>query len=564
MAPPLTVQQLRDSLPYISQTALAAVCKCARHAGLPRIASRTPIVRARSDACEQLTPYGPLHQPFTVPLANGNELELEIQHPFAMLWHLSHTSVTWAKLMEKTVQQHGCTPESPLSLILYNDGITPGNAVAFRNGRKLEALYWTIKQFGLSCLQNEEAWLEILVTRAKTAKSVLAGMAGILKALVYIFWAADGFNALTGGISLDLATGGRLHVFLRLEILMSDEAALHALLDCKGSAGLRNCPVCINIVNAHNKRGIEQGRLIHHTCADAAAFQPLDLAFLASIVTRLTEASTSLGSDAFKELQKRLGWSYIPGSWLLDPYCLAIVDPGRTLVWDPLHMFYVDGVANKHLAQFESFLKSVGFGYSHMRDYVDSFLFPRRVKMTGKDALTPKRVATHLKAGSFKAQASETRSLLPVLALYVRNGFLKSTDKAIQAHAVCFLMLFQIVFLVEATERGNVQPLELLNHCQNYLKMYQSLYGTEGMTIKFHWLLHLFVCLHRHGCIPNCFTLERKHKNAKRFANHSFKTGPAFDRNILREITARHIGIIDEALKSSLMINPRHQLAFLS
>jgi hypothetical protein len=43
----------------------------------------------------------------------------------------------------------------PWTIILYNDEITPGNALKHHNQRKVQAYYWSFREFGMEALTSE-------------------------------------------------------------------------------------------------------------------------------------------------------------------------------------------------------------------------------------------------------------------------------------------------------------------------------------------------------------------------------------------------------------------------
>ena len=59
----------------------------------------------------------------------------------------------------------------------------------------------------------------------------------------------------------------------------------------------------------------------------------------------------------------------------------------------------------------------------------------------------------------------------------------------------------------------------------------------------FHMLIHLPSMVLKHGAL-NCFVLERKHKNVKAWANRSANVHSGWAKNILHEVTARHLAHI--------------------
>ena len=150
------LQSLRTRLPYISQSALSQILQIAEHEELPGSSTRKDIRRARDETVAQMTPYGPLHQKITIPTSNGTDLDVEVQHPCAMLWHLCAKSQCFSELVSRTMASNPCTILEPWNLMLYADEILPGNQLAYKNARKMWGMYWTIVNWGSATLSDED------------------------------------------------------------------------------------------------------------------------------------------------------------------------------------------------------------------------------------------------------------------------------------------------------------------------------------------------------------------------------------------------------------------------
>ena len=57
---------------------------------------------------------------------------------------------------------------------------------------------------------------------------------------------------------------------------------------------------------------------------------------------------------------------------------------------------------------------------------------------------------------------------------------------------------------------------------------------------KFHWLVHVPAHLANLGCLPSCFTHERKHKTVKRFLQALCNTS-SYERTGLQEVVAQDL-----------------------
>jgi hypothetical protein len=143
---------LKASLPYISQSALAALFKFAKDNTLPDITTRDALRGARFQYVHQDTPYGTIHQ----RLALSDTVSTEVQHPMAMLYHCTKHSTNFSHLMRRTVMEHPVSMVSPWNIIFYSDEVSPGNQLAYAHRRKTWAVYWSFLEFG-PALSSEDA-----------------------------------------------------------------------------------------------------------------------------------------------------------------------------------------------------------------------------------------------------------------------------------------------------------------------------------------------------------------------------------------------------------------------
>ena len=146
------INRLHAHLPKISHSALSAFLKAANDTPNLPCVSRKRIREARNEAClSTTTPYGPLHHEIDI-----GGVQVEIQSPFAMLYHCS-------KLPGFAPLLSDCASAAPGSaynatLAVYADEITPGNPLANKVTRKSWAIYWSILEWGPEALSNEDPW----------------------------------------------------------------------------------------------------------------------------------------------------------------------------------------------------------------------------------------------------------------------------------------------------------------------------------------------------------------------------------------------------------------------
>ena len=144
------INALRCSLPFATQSAIAAFLEAASNADLP-VAGRKRIRTARDDFCSESDgPYGPLHNSVEV-----GGVVFEVQNPFAMLYRCSQTHGL-KPLVQSVLQRFSVSPHRPLNIVLYGDETTTENALAHKHRRKSWGIYWTLLEFGPAALCCED------------------------------------------------------------------------------------------------------------------------------------------------------------------------------------------------------------------------------------------------------------------------------------------------------------------------------------------------------------------------------------------------------------------------
>ena len=152
------LNNLKNRLPHMSASALAAIVAEFKRTGLPSHCKRKHIREARDMMTNAVTPYGTLHQ--TVPLitTTGASTQLIVQHPFAMLHMATEGGGEFAAFLEMKYDETPSSRENLWDHVFYADEITPGSALKADNLRKIKAMYWSFLEFGGAALAKELLW----------------------------------------------------------------------------------------------------------------------------------------------------------------------------------------------------------------------------------------------------------------------------------------------------------------------------------------------------------------------------------------------------------------------
>ena len=318
------------------------------------------------------------------------------------------------------------TPPSmatPWKILIYLDGVTPGNVVRPDNSRKLTCFYMSFLEFR-NYLRHEASWLLVTVIRDTKAAEVIGGVSNLCRLLVRdMVMGADSF-AFAG-----VVVGGRL-VWARVHRWMGDELALKYVLDYKGFRGLHPCIDCKNCVAISRVEGESLvdhdggGYLVDIACAEFARF---DRASAEDVWESydLLEAMERMGgnAEAMDRAQKAFGLNLNPQGILADKPLRTHVNSKMTCR-DPMHTLLANGVSNVEIWLLLSRWKAVvpTFSKDDLTNFVSAnWHFPGCMTANLKQMFSDVRWNKSANSGSLYGFASEMLALYPVLRHFVEK-----------------------------------------------------------------------------------------------------------------------------------------------
>ena len=226
-------------------------------------------------------------------------------------------------------------------------------------------------------------------------------MAAVMQAILECFWPRQGHDLSVSGAFLQLSDGSTLHVWMRLGIVIADEAALHFAYACKGAAGFRPCLLCANIHNRLTARPIGPHDL-PHTTTEWHAVQLHTPGSLAEISRQLAQAARDRPA-ALADLETQLGWTYVADSILFSTRWFSKANCTSSVCFDWMHIFLVGGVFNVHVGVMMHALKPLHITAEMLHTYLQLFSWPSAVPSGGIDVFDKKGGRVPGKTGLSKA-----------------------------------------------------------------------------------------------------------------------------------------------------------------
>ena len=124
------LDSLRRRLPHMSQNEMAALPRDVEEHGLPELTTRQSMTEARTLVANTRTLHGPIITQINVDGVDGSTTSILCFNLLSYMVACFDQCESWRKLIVDRHQSSPSSVESPWSLIVYTDEITPGNLLS--------------------------------------------------------------------------------------------------------------------------------------------------------------------------------------------------------------------------------------------------------------------------------------------------------------------------------------------------------------------------------------------------------------------------------------------------
>ena len=240
---------------YVSERGLASILKSVKdNIEILEQSSRSSIKRARDAAVDFSSLEGRLLRRLHIAYEDDPTIGLEFTyvHPVAMLVHASNHCTAFSQLLAEQHRNNPSSPDKPWSLILYSDEVMIGDPLSKAKGsRKVQALYWTLKELGPDAMACEQAWMPLTVLRADVIRPI-GGLSVLTRFLMDTFF-HDGLDIGKGVKCKNMLLFGKIGM-----VIQDYDAVKHMLPPLLRAAPLHTACllICLACYLVRVKRGI--------------------------------------------------------------------------------------------------------------------------------------------------------------------------------------------------------------------------------------------------------------------------------------------------------------------
>ena len=563
---------------HVSQRGITQLLNDINKHGIPDAHSRASQYRARKDLVSTETPYGPLVQHMTMKRAGKPDVTIGFQNPLAFVHYNAEHSDRYAEMLLNALADHPSSPSSLWRIVLYQDGVDPGDGLAKNKSRHSVVFYWSFAEFGTDVLAHEEVWGTLTIARTAVAKGIDGGVAALTNAALQQFHGSVHDILRSGIVVQPKGSATTSRIFGKVQVILADLPALAEMISWKGHQAVKCCPCCMNATQAKPPGGaapmhvysgyckpITEGKLrsfrLHTDASLKAALAKLE-------VLHRTDTPANL---AYHETYV-YGFTHNPFNILVDPK--FAIDAPSSFMFDWAHVYVADGLLD---TEFGACMKQMhtsitqhrmvhGCTYAALHEYMERWTMPQ-ARGNPQRLLDADHARKHLKSGDFASTASEMLTIAPVVARFMRNVAKPQLDGTwMQPYVDSLIACLHVVYLLQAVKvAGFVSPGELRGAIEKHLALFIAAYGDDAIRPKHHFALHLPHMLYLFGFLISTFTHERKHRCFKRYARPR-TSGENFELGVLEEMTCHSIWELSQKqwLAFSTSKPSKRQLGFLA
>ena len=451
------------------------------------------------------TRCGPLGRKVALEQRGGGSFEWHYASPQALFTHFAESVSPFGDLIREISRTKRPRPDSPWSIVLYFDEITPGSPLDISAKRKkVWAVYWSFREFPLWFLQDVSSWFLFGVLRSTEVEKTNGRLSGVCAHVLRTF-AIGPHNFPNAGVSLHIG-GECIKVFARVNYNLSDGDAHKRWLDVKGSAGLKPCLHCRTCVKRAS--GIDDPAFVDITCTDVSRFTPCTDQDMFDSADLLAARAEHISEDEFCKLETNLGFNHNPHGILLALDLRPFLRPSSMVMWDPMHIYFSDGIFQLEVELLLGSLKrNLKITSADVEEYVHSgWCWPNKCKL-GKGLFTETK---------FRGKASNVLNIYEILrefATHVLAGHV-----CVQSEVCSFQALCHVFDAIRLGKQGRC-PASLGHRIRDHFNKFKVAYGNDRVIPKQHWALHLpRQILEWGGAVIDCWTDERKNKDVKAIA----------------------------------------------
>ena len=434
-----TINDLRFSVPFVSQAALEAICKDIAAHGLPEKHKRHDIWKETKDCLENpmMSTYGPLLQ--TASLVTSNDTKQKVCY-INFLSLLSGAFLQSGAFTNWLLEFHSQFPSSharPWEAVAYCDEMHPGNML-HSTSRKTWCVYLSFLQLK-QLLSKSDCWFCICIIRTSEASNLQAGMSQVFRVILELIFGEGEPEA----VALLTSEQGSLRLHFTLGMVLQDGAAQKHIWANRQDSGSKPCFWCKDLFQLKDKDsdGRVFSQFLKHEQLQVASGQEV-----ISSWQRMRERSQALPLKEFDKWQQAAGLTY-NGYALMSSEKLQACGLMKRIslyCFDYMHGMRSNGVFQDTIyLVLESITPSEIKVWDRIKPWIELWVLPQAYSCNLGKLFDTKNVSSSRKARDFTCSASKVLALYKLLQQFLSTMYVANNVMVEQGQ--CFLAWAEVL-----------------------------------------------------------------------------------------------------------------------
>lgn len=339
-------------------------------------------------------------------------------------------------------------------------------------------------------------------------------------------------------------------------LMLADYDAARISFGLKGSAGVRPCMACLNVLKK-NSGCVDPGDIfVDISEADSSKFIPTTDSGLFEAADQLKAAVTGGRSKEYiTSLEKALGINFLEYGILYDTSARCRLLP-TDFCSDGMHSYLGNGVASWEVGLFMAAIqKEKGWSCHTLEEASKRSCWKRPGASMNASQTFLKGLwyRSYFSESIYKGKADQVEALVPLLNYYACNLLGSSAnlqDQLASYHlmAVCVAEMRRLKYYPKRLQPGDVDAFDVLQrqHQEAFVKAY-DLFDVKH---KHHHRRHLRDAFIKLGAAIRCEPLESKHRSYKGFLcdrlKNTVNVDSTFQKSMLSRMLTDHASRISE------------------
>lgn len=434
----------------------------------------------------------------------------------------------------------------PLRVVLSHDATTAGNVLATEARQKACFFYMTftaLQPMHDSC----HAWVPVGCISQLQCNQVQGNLSAVHRVFIDALAAQN--------LDQEFHLQDDLSISMSLDIMICDMEGQRAALCAKGSAGLKPCAFCVNVLAKDATATAEAGSFVTIAESNFNLFQQHSQRSLEDYMATYIPQLENM-TKATKELRERcLGYNLSTDGMWASPTCCKVL-PLEKFCNDSMHLYYANGICCVEINLLVAKVFQVtGMSVENLLQAVKHADWKRPsgpFRNGGENNWWRNQLFTAAYFGErtlYKGGAKQTRALMALLRWLAQDVWMK--NPSLQDVASCFLLLGRCCDCLR-----NISQTRDFASLASFQKQHHEAFvrvWPDKLRPKHHHRHHLPEQYMRHNFVPTLWGMEAKHRDYKSvFAKNMQQWlqdrngGVDFSQRLLPRLLLRHAELLNE------------------